>query len=637
LRRLTRTVTGILLICALITGGVVYGRRSASNGYACLAVLDGTGKPVELLEVHTGARYTFRREVTPWVDLTLRRTSPDGKYVAQIQSLGSRKYTLVVTERAGDRITTSQANLVTAPDPSDYGYHDIVWSPDSSRLALVWSHRPPQERFIVTLKIDGTDLQRRDNVSFLHGWSVDGQNLAVSLATGSQGFNRPLYLWSLAGAKWAVVSRSGYETIAAVWSPTDPRLAFVERPAGNLQGAAWLGIASAAGGSVTRLALPSAVQQTMARLLWSPDGRYLAVIYDSQMVMMLSLIDASKGTTILQTPIDEAATRYLPQLWLENSQVLTFVRGGSGYDWVKYYLEENRYETIVQNIQYFYVWNYMSISGKVIAGYLRNASYHVDLITPDGTNRVALIANANRRPNLWLSPDNKALLISWATTQNGQSWSHLTWVTGDGGNPHTLTDNFQSVDMLKWLEGATSFVVKVKQDTESSIRLIKIADGSQQVLFKGSPSFIPLNNLEAEVKYLSLMWKDANGENWIDAYNSDGKRIYHFRVSYYFAGSAYLSPDSQNILFLSKPPSSGKFELLISSANEQQIRPIRSEIGLMNFLVWSPDSKMFAVGLDMANGAPTIEVIAPNGIAIQSFDATNIRGEVKWVRCDSHE
>ena len=302
------------------------------NGYACLAVLDGSGKPAELLEVHTGARYAFRRKLLPWVDLTLRRTSPDGKFVAQIQSLGSRRYTLVVTETASDRITTSQANLVTAPDPSDYGYHNIVWSPDSSRLALVWSHRPPQERYIVTLKIDGMDLQRRDNVSFLHGWSVDGQNLAVSLATGSQGFNRPLYLWSLSGAKWTVVSRS--------WLRNDCRSLVANRSAPCIRGTAcWQSTGRVvawhcldSGGISHQIGITIAVQQVMARLIWSPDGRYLVVMYDAQGQTMLSLIDVGKGTTVLQTPINNSQTMQIPQLWLENGRVLMFARKWGSYD-----------------------------------------------------------------------------------------------------------------------------------------------------------------------------------------------------------------------------------------------------------------------------------------------------------------
>jgi Tol biopolymer transport system component len=637
LRRLTRTVTGILLICALITGGVVYGRRSGANGYACLAVLDSSGNPVELLEVHTGARYAFRRKLLPWVDLTLRRTSPDGKYVAQIQSFGSRKYTVVVTETANDRITTSQANLVTAPDPSDYGYHDIVWSPDSSRLALVWSHRPPQERFIVTLKLDGTDLQRRDNVSFLHGWSVDGQSLAVSLATGSQGFNRPLYLWSLSGAKWTIVSRSGYETIAAVWSPTDTRLAFVERPAGNLQGAAWLGIASAAGGSVTRLALPSAVQQARARLIWSPDGRYVVVIYDAQGAEMLSVIDVGKGTTILQTPIDDEQTMKLAQLWLENSRVLTFVRNNadSTIDWVKYYLDENRYETVVSNIEQISPLSH-PYSRKVMVWHARAGKHNVSLINADGTSHVTLVESANVTSQIERSPDGKGFAILWDSIEDLEYEFHLTWITADSPVPRTLAESFQGEVAFRWVDNSRAIAVMGKNGASWTTLLIQTDDASHQTLYSGLATFVTLYASPIEREYTGFLRADEKGTPWIDVYDSQGQRIYHIQANHNLIDTGLVAPDGQSVVFVTRMKSQlQEYELLISSADGLWSRTVRSRMSVIGPLVWSPDGRMLVFRQN--SGIQTIEIISPDGTPVQSFDAAGVRGDLRWSRCDSHE
>jgi Tol biopolymer transport system component len=637
LPRLVRFVIGFMLLCALITGGVVYGRRSGANGYACLAVLDSSGNAVELLEIHTGARYTFRREVTPWVDLTLRRTSPDGKYVAQIQSLGSRKYTLVVTETANDKITTSQANLVTAPDPSDYGYHDIVWSPDSSRLALVWSHRPPQERFIVTLKLDGTDLQRRDNVTFLHGWSIDGQNLAVSLAAPFQGFNRPLYLWSLSAAKLTIVSRSGYEPIAAVWSPTHTHLAFVERPAGNLQGAAWLGIASAAGGTVIRLALPSAVQQVMARLLWSPDGRYLVVMFDAQGQTMLSLIDAGKGATLLQTPINDKQTMQLPQLWLENSRVLMFVRSDTSTNWVKYYLDENRYEIIVPDIQDISRTN-SPYSGKVVVSYAHDGMSNVGVIDTDGTNFVPLIEQVDGRPFFERSPDGKALAILWS--KYADPARHLTWITADRSEPHTLAENFQGDVVVKWVDGSKAIIIFASGGARSGVHLIKTGDGSQQTLFTGKASLVTLYSNRDAGQYDGFLRQDEQGNSWIDAYDANGQRIYHLQTNSNPIQTGIVLPDGKSVALITRMRSqTQQYDLSISSADGQWSRTIRSGMSILELLMGSPDGKMLAFEQIAAGGIQTIEIINPDGASVGSFGMARSVGwsNLRWATCDSHE
>jgi Tol biopolymer transport system component len=636
LSKVARLVIGILLTSALIAGGVVYGRRSASNGYACLAVLDSSGKPVELLEVLSGARYTFRRKIVPWVDLTLQRTSPDGKYVAHLQSTGSRQYTLIIKEPATDTITATQPNIVTAPDHADYGYHDIVWSPDSTRLALVWSHRPPQERFISTLKIDGTDFQRRDNVTFLHGWSADGQNLAVSLGTGAQGFNRPLYLWSLSGAKLTVVSRSGYEPIAAVWSPTGTQLAFVERPSGNLQGAAWLGIASTTKASVTRLALPSAVQQARARLVWSPNGRYLAVIYDAQGASMLSVMDVEKGTTVLQTPAHDTQTMLIPQLWLENSRVFTFVRANSNstIDWVKYYLDENRYETVVLNIQEIVRADSL-YSGKVAVRYAHNGMQNVDLTSADGTNRIPFIENASEVEVFPWSPDGKAIMALW--TPHLQRQTHLTWMT-TGTNRFTLVDNFVAVPRSsRWLEGSKALVIREIGQTEATIWLVNLANGSQQILYKGLSA--PASKfVEIDPHVVGFQWQDDNGMQWIDGYNAEGNRIYHFQAIGDVESPIHLSPDRQLAALSARQRNqSYTHDLLISSADGQQLQILRTRLNSLQNIQWSPDGKLIGFWGFASNGAPILEVLRPDGSSQQIFDAYGMQGSFRWARCDSYE
>lgn len=174
--------------------------------------------------------------------------------------------------------TARNLSIELAPGTQVYPYVPPVWSPDGERIAFVIWHTPPFEAYIGVVDMRGGLVESAMPVNLPDrlSWSPDGRRIPVTVDD-----QRSLLGWINTDSGALTLLDAGLVGRAPAWSPALDRIAYH----GLTDGWAIMAL-DVSTGEQTRLAAYDTVQSPdmlfrefarVAPLLWSPDGRYLAL------------------------------------------------------------------------------------------------------------------------------------------------------------------------------------------------------------------------------------------------------------------------------------------------------------------------------------------------------------------------
>ncbi len=243
--------------------------------------------------------------------------SPDGQYLAYLQTEPSEKETLWVTE-----LTTSRARQVASGQIGQF-----FWSGDSTHLlygTVTWqaTQSPPTGGYLSTYQVvSGKQKQITPGFQHLGGavWSPDSQWIALT-ASKELAQDMQVFVVAADGGQLRSVGAPPSFSFPIAWSPQSGRLLFINRPPGNQTGyGLWQYHLDT--GTNTLWA-----QGDFGDSLYSPDGKKVAVFQRNSRLLVIS---AEGGP---QTNISEKVVEgdFWPAFqWLSTTQLAYLQSGGA--------------------------------------------------------------------------------------------------------------------------------------------------------------------------------------------------------------------------------------------------------------------------------------------------------------------
>jgi Tol biopolymer transport system component len=629
-------VIGSVLLCALITGGVVYARRNTVSDSWCLLVTEN-GQPYELLEVDTGFRAPYRNVRPRLHRLDTQMSSSDGKYIASLRQDDPRspKYSLYIEDSTTRTVIARRENIAdtsleTLPRP----FVDIAWSPDAKFLTFLWLDGVGVNSFVEILKPDGSVVHREADVTRSIGWSGDSRYFAYTRGGGAGTYqNTALSVWSASDSRSKEFARPGYQIAHAVWSPRENRIGFVQTDDATVAAANdWLVIASPDDGVEVTRDLGSIDNPDMALPHWSPDGRYVQLTYLAQGRYLLAIT----GTNGTNYPSIATSLKIYGPTWADGGNALLYEveRADSQFDWVKFHLDEKREEIILSGIDNFHVGGSSNGTPRLAVSWWKDDRGNVDLVNSDGTQRVSIVREATGIFGRSWSPDGSRIAVVWDSSADHTTRAHLTLANADGTGQHTFDIDGEPLSGLSWSNDSRGLVY-ISVDTERNQSLLLVtADGSQKRLIEKEQLITLLTGPDGS--RFNVLWQEANGAQWIDGFDPAGGRMYRFQIG---GGSLFmwsLAPNNQLAAIMTvQPNNSSLTDFRFSSSDGQSTKEIRS--GVVEFInpTWSPDSNLFAFMQSHPNTTRSLQIVAADGTDVRAFPIMLPPGATTtWTRCD---
>lgn len=229
----------------------------------------------------------------------------------------------VMDGRGGNvhRLTTSPFADGGKVGWNDAGVTRASWAPSGEQIAFDVQHLlPPQECFsncviwrIYVSSPDGSGLRAIGDYDGRDpAWSADGRSIAYENVADAYGDIEGTTITRLDGRRTVHLGGANPDEVGPVWSPKADELAYQVRPYGKLP---WIYVVRADGSQRRRLAQGQ-------RPVWSPDGRRIAFLRNSRLVVIGKDGKGRRAVSPRGVPVDAAS-------WSPNGKLFAIVVGGT--------------------------------------------------------------------------------------------------------------------------------------------------------------------------------------------------------------------------------------------------------------------------------------------------------------------
>lgn len=428
----------------VIGGALLIVRASAPDLGDCLRFTDGIFDN-GLIDLHTGATFgAFARQQPARLETaqmrlfgTLYQTqeSPDGSRIAYgVYDAGLSRLRLYVKATDAPGFQTGVEVQAPLGDKLFFPYYkanDFGWSPDSQRLAYWWETGDGQAYIGVadtaghTHSIQRIAVTSSDPIVFYHGWSADGQFLAVSSLSALDG-QFTLSIWSAPALQpvrmlrysrtpSASLSRLTAPNQLAMWSTHGHQIAY-------LTGGDALQLAIAApNADPVSAALPYAVSHNgmvdyeLPYMSWSPDDKSIAIVRPTDVSHRLDLVDTAA------LAVQAISNRVVAMDLLPSARYVRWSSDGSAL-----FYAQSTADASLSDLSAFNVTSRHAMT--LISAIFNNAQ-----ITPDDTYLLFKQQRANALDAVLLNPGTGATLrVTGLATDNATTPLFVLGQSDDG-------------------------------------------------------------------------------------------------------------------------------------------------------------------------------------------------------------
>jgi hypothetical protein len=272
------------------------------------------------------------------------------------------------------------------------------------------------------------------------------------------------------------------------------------------------------------------------RLVWSPDGNYVLLEYFSSKsaygrmentwyysVFGFNGVQVNDFVTI---PLTTEAFQVPRVVWMSNSTTLFFPRDTNRHSFFYDVMERQFYAAMPDA-------NFSYPSFKRENGKLKVALQRGDTTMP-------LIEGADNIGEPYWSPDGGWVALVWGTGKGEARTVQLTWMRNDGFGIQTVSEQYQDIHDLQWIQSAypsTAPRLAFVTSSKSGQRLEVRNGATGAIEFRGEQKAklarLVFRPASAELRY---WWRDAAENTGISAYNLTGARIKDSQIPFKIYG-----------------------------------------------------------------------------------------------------
>jgi hypothetical protein len=661
MRWLLKTLGVLLVINFLWVGGALALGSSQAATFACLSltdtILDSTADgPIlrthkEIFDVRTGIRQWVEQTLPANTEITLLIRRPDGKYGLYIDSSdGQGNGYLIATDPAlpgTDIVRLPRPN--TPPSLSGIRFDQRIglWSPDNQRLAYLWRDDSYNEVLSI-LGMDGSRVSLPRLSDFynplIHSWSADNQLLATTVGLDT---NFALHIWQtqpprlLSLAPGLASDKAMFEI--GQWSPTGNTFAAISTY-GQTRAELSLLRPSAEDGQLQRLALLPVPFSYEMEVAWSPDSRYITLIYyslgEGKRLQLYQLSAEGQVTELGNFALGNSFLPQRPFYWVDDGETLLLWRSGNDSSQLAAITPASGEETLMAaDVRYEILTNTNSrpltsegnllTAQRLVLPIYQQGKYSVQLYNldlPSSQSMTTLVAGADKISGIYWSPDGQQLLVHWLKEDDT---SYFTWADNVGGNAQTIASQVINIAQLRWLRGNQQVLYGGSAaDNKHRVGVLTPATGESITLVEGLFQVGSIGQDKTDDS-IYIWWQDSENHLQIAGFLPNGQPLYRFR-------SVQAQGPGQTAE-LARAPNNAAAIMLISPSADWSVQWVSNNAEPTRVLVpavykyyglpfWSPDSGYFS----FAYSVKTTTLI--NSDEVNYLAIYNAKGDhVRWL------
>jgi hypothetical protein len=604
---LRRFLAGIALLSIALTaliGGMIGAVRAAQNEYACLRFYYNA-RQNWVLDLNSGVYLHDRRLTGSPLDIRRGAVSPDGLHVAYVNQAYTGRYSLYVqpndlpVSRNTPSFCTDLMTCWRSQPPSATAQRlqlntpviGMGWTPDSKVLGYVWLVRSGVIRAAANAP-DGTPIAARDLTGeylYFHGWAAQGRYLLFS--TQDSALRLTLHFWSPLDnslRSYALGAARGvppYITFSIA-----PKVGRAAAVIAGRDGVPMLYVVSAEDGIARRESLPPHIDW---RFNWSPMGNAVGLYHFDPPYWHFSIYEVTGGTHRTIGGVTTGSVMHRdglrPFFWAADGESAAFV-------------QPNRDET-GKLVRY-------RLADRQIAP-IREAILSAYEAPAQG--RVAVVRRANAR-------------------------TALEVIDVLSGDVQRVAEREMIRDVL-WLRGADALSFVAQADGALAVEYADLTRGTVQTLVRAERLY-ETPRQEPATDFLTLWWRAADGQTYLDAYTPQGERVYRYRLLGKRSSRPpilFTAADWRAAVIMFNDEDGAEY-LQIARSDGERAAMIDSDERRSTTALWSPDGERVAIVTSPLSNAPDtarqrLRVLASDGTLHYDFQAITVGLLYAWTRC----